>query len=386
MSTSYRRGLVPLSADPITYGHIDLITRAAACCDDVVAFIGHNDLKSGSYLFTLPERIAMTVRAVAHLPNVRVQACDSLLVDIFIREGCDCVFRGIRNETDRVYEAQQLRYNDMILPGFASHTIYLSAASEFTDISSSAVKAFVSHHVDVSRFVPLCVKARLEEEICGYQLIGITGGIASGKSYVAAELATRLDGIHLNFDHLLRKLYVEQSRGAQRVRDSLAQWLGPEVLKNEGREVNRTVLAGRMFDPQCPDQLRQQVEALTTPHVFRLYREQLAHARGVVIVEWAQLAQMGLGHLVNNKVVIVDSPDREQLLTKRGISSEAFCRIAAHQWSTHKQVAHLETVVARDRFGSVTLYENRLDPEHSERGLGHLTQHVRTILGFKEIS
>lgn len=385
MTQRYHRGLVPLSADPVTRGHLDIITRASALCQELIVFIGHNDLKRGSYLFSLPERVQMLTRAVAHLDHVRVQASGALLVDVFLREGCDVVFRGIRNEADQAYEATQMHYNDLILSGFSSHVVYLTAAPDLVDVSSSVVKAFVSHHVDVSRFVPLFVKARLEEELCGYQLIGITGGMASGKSYVAGELTKRLKGTHLNFDELVRDLYVEDSSGAQHVRDQLADGFGDTVLSTDRKAVDREVLKAKLFDPDCPAQRREEASRLTEPHVMRLYRDRLAKTKGVVIVEWAQLAEMGLSHLVNHRVIVVDSPDRGELLRKRGIDAETFARVAAHQWSVDQKVAALEAAAQRVDFGSVVLYENHLDPARSERGLNRLADHVRATLNIKKL-
>lgn len=384
MGQTYNKGLVPLSADPITRGHLDIITRACAQCRELIVLIGHNDLKCGSYLFSLPERIDMIGRAVAHLDNVRVQACQSLLVDIFSREGCDAVFRGIRNEADRTYETQQMRYNDLILPGFSSHVVYLTSAPEFVDVSSSAVKAFVSHHVDVSRFVPIFVKARLEEEICGYQLVGITGGMASGKSYVAGELVKRLGGTHLNFDELLHDLYVEDSTGAQQVRDQLADWFGETVLSKDRKAVDCEVLKTKLFAPDCSTQHREEASRLTEQHVLRLYRDRLGKAKGVVVVEWAQFAEMNLSHLVSHRVIVVDSPDRDELVRKRGIDAEPFARVEIHQWSVERKVASLEAAVKQDDFGSIVVYENHTDPERSKRGLDRLADHVRTMLDLKK--
>ena len=380
------RGLVPLSADPMTYGHIDLITRASTQCRELIVLIALNDGKCGSYVLPLCERVLMARRALRAIKNVRVIESEGLLVDVFLREGCDVVFRGIRNEADKTYEETQMRYHDLILPGFSQRVVYLPARQELRDISSSLVKAFVSHGVDVSPFVPLFVKARLEELIVGQFLIGVSGGMASGKSYVAAQLAQHLGGTHVNFDEFLRELYVEDSPGAQLVRDRLAELLGRDVLSPDGKSVERQTLKVRIFDPHCPNDVRRAVHDLTTPHVLRLYRKYLKGVRGVVLVEWAQLVEMGLANLVNNRVIVVDSPDRDELLKKRGIDRDAFDRVAAHQWSVEQKVSTLESVVARDQFGSVVAYENSLDPERSARGIEHLATHVREILHLKERS
>ena len=86
------------------------------------------------------------------------------------------------------------------------------------------------------------------------------------------------------------------------------------------------------------------------------------------------------------RAVFLLPPDRDELLKKRGIDRDAFDRVAAHQWSVEQKVSTLESVVARDQFGSVVAYENSLDPERSARGIEHLATHVREILHLKERS
>ena len=114
----FKRGLVPISADPMTNGHIDLIRRAAKRCETLVVLIANNGSKLGKYTFSLEQRLEMARRALASLDNVKVIASDGLLVDSGLFQGCDVVFRGIRNRQDREYELQQMRFNGLLEPGF----------------------------------------------------------------------------------------------------------------------------------------------------------------------------------------------------------------------------------------------------------------------------
>ena len=377
-------GLLPLSADPITFGHIDLITRAASRCDTLIVLIADNDAKRGRYTFTLTERVAMTRRALNTLKNVEVHSSTGLLVDAFIQYGCERVFRGIRNETDQAYEAQQMAYHDLLLPGFSEHVEFLPARQELREISSSLVKALTTHHVDISPFVPLFVKAVLEERLLGRHLIGITGEMASGKSYVAGELATRLGATHINFDQLIRDLYVEATPGAQKVRDTLATLLGPDVLMADGKEVDRDALKARLFDPHCPNETRSQIHALTTPHVLRLYRKALAQAKGLVIVEWAQLAEMNMSAMVSGNAIVVEATDRKALADKRKIDATTLKRIGKHQWSAQQKIEVLQATAERHSHGHVIHYLNDLDPKRSARGLDRLAETLKTLFNLEK--
>ncbi|MBL7058194.1 adenylyltransferase/cytidyltransferase family protein [Patescibacteria group bacterium] len=96
--------MVSLSADPIHYGHIDLITQAKEKCDELIVWVAMNDNKKP--IFNLEERLVMVKKAInlANIYNVLAIASDEMLVDVYMREGCDVLFRGIRDEKDRQYE------------------------------------------------------------------------------------------------------------------------------------------------------------------------------------------------------------------------------------------------------------------------------------------
>jgi len=148
----FRRGLVPLSADPITAGHLDLLKRSASECAELIVAVMDNDLKRGSYAFSLMERSDMAARAIREvgITNARVQIDAGLLTDLYLREDCDAVFRGVRDEVDRQYEERQMRVNGSILPGIEERVVYLNADPKLDLVSSSVVKAMVMRHVDVS--------------------------------------------------------------------------------------------------------------------------------------------------------------------------------------------------------------------------------------------
>src|SRR3989338_10410602 len=109
-----------------------------------------------------------------------------------------------------------MRYNNLLLPGFDKQIRFLSARQELSEISSSLVKALVLQGVNVSPYVPVFIKSALEKRLRGQTFVGVVGGIASGKTWVAQRLADRLGGGYINFDEIIRELYDEQSQGAQR--------------------------------------------------------------------------------------------------------------------------------------------------------------------------
>ncbi|MDP3771726.1 MAG: dephospho-CoA kinase, partial [bacterium] len=346
---------------------LDIITHASARCDEVIVFIGNSDDKLGRYCFTLPERVAMAEQAIraAKLANVRVLGSSGLLADVYLREGCDVIFRGVRTPADRSGDEAQMALHDVILPGLSRHVEYVAAKPERTLVSSTMVKAFVAHDLDVSRYVPVHVKQALEERILRRCLIGITGPIAVGKSHVTTRIAEHVQGYDdfpvtvMDLDKLQRDLYTEDSPGAQLVRDDLARLLGQDILTDGGRTVDRQRIADRIFSPACPADTRAAAHAIVAPHVERKFREAIRGTRGLVLIEWAQLLEMGCSRLVNNHVILVESPERATFAKRRGISDTRLAELREFQWSDERKRHALDTRIAADQYGRVYRFENR---------------------------
>ena len=92
------RALYALSGDPITHGHLDIITRAAKAFDQLIVAIGVNRLKN--YLFTLEEREEMARRSLVNLKNVKVMSFTGLLVDFAYENNVDVIVKGVRTNQD----------------------------------------------------------------------------------------------------------------------------------------------------------------------------------------------------------------------------------------------------------------------------------------------
>lgn len=363
--------LVPVSADPITFGHLDIVSRAAAISERAVLLVCDNDNKRDGYLFTLQERVAMATAAVrlAGLDTVEIMASSGLLADVALRENADCIVRGVRSERDLAEDQRQEEYHSMVWSGMNGRFRYLTANDGLRNVSSTLVKAFVRRGVDVSCLVPAFVKAALEARMRGVWPVGVTGGIASGKTYVCRSLTELLrqrgaEVQHVDFDEIVRQIYREDSPGARALRQDLAILIGHEVLDDDGR-MDPMKMRDRLFGQNCSDELRRQAHELMVPHVWRAYREHTAGLHGILLVEWAKLAEMGMGGLVNHCVIAVQSPDRETLLDKRGINRGMAESIMSRQVSEDERLTLLGQAAAKNGFGWVVSYINRLDDQQS---------------------
>ncbi|GAA5438405.1 pantetheine-phosphate adenylyltransferase [Deinococcus aquaticus] len=152
----------PGSFDPITSGHMDVLTRAAKIFDHVTLTVMHNARKQGRHLFTLEERMDILREATTHLPNVRVDTFGGLLVDYMARqEPGSVILRGLRAVSDYEYELQIAHLNRQI--GDAE-TVFIMAATRWSFVSSSMVREIASYGGDVSEMVPRASAAALRRK------------------------------------------------------------------------------------------------------------------------------------------------------------------------------------------------------------------------------
>ena len=152
--------LYPGSFDPVTNGHIDIATRAAALFDEVV--IGVFATPSKNLLFTAEERVEMLKKALAHLPNVRVEAYSILTVDFAKKIGAEVIIRGLRMGSDFEREFDMALMNKKLAP--ETETICLMASAEHQFISSSLLKEAAQGRGGIENFVPKHVAIALREK------------------------------------------------------------------------------------------------------------------------------------------------------------------------------------------------------------------------------
>ena len=128
--------ILPGSYDPITLGHLDIITRAAAQYDEIVVAVMNNAAKH--YTFDMGERAEMARLATVNIPGVRVVADDGMLVDLFDRLGATVIVKGVRNGKDLAYEQEMAAYNLAKKP--RAKTVFLDADPTLLAVSSTRVR------------------------------------------------------------------------------------------------------------------------------------------------------------------------------------------------------------------------------------------------------
>ncbi len=148
----------PASFDPITNGHLDVAQRAARLFDTLILAVADRP-NHKTPLFSTEERIAMMREAVAHLPNVRVDAFRTLAVEYADQQQATVLVRGLRASTDFEHEFQMAHINHRLAADI--ETVCLMADQQYTFLSSSAVKEIAAYGGDVTNLVPPHVAAAL---------------------------------------------------------------------------------------------------------------------------------------------------------------------------------------------------------------------------------
>ncbi|MBS4726923.1 pantetheine-phosphate adenylyltransferase [Mycobacterium sp. SM1] len=150
----------PGSFDPVTLGHIDVFERACAQFDEVVVAILTNPAKAS--MFGLEERIAMITESTTHLPNLRVEAGEGLVVDFVRSRGLSAIVKGLRTGTDFEYELQMAQMNKHIA---GVDTFFIATTPRYSFVSSSLAKEVALLGGDVSDLLPEPVNRQLREKL-----------------------------------------------------------------------------------------------------------------------------------------------------------------------------------------------------------------------------
>ena len=152
--------IYPGTYDPVTFGHLDVIRRAAGVFERVVVGVV-NEPRHKRALFSIDERVAFIREAVADVPNVQVDVFSELVVDFARRWGAKTMVKGLRVISDFEWEFQMNHLNRTLAPEI--ETMYVMASPQVSFVSSSGVKEIAAFGGDISALVPDPVAKRFKE-------------------------------------------------------------------------------------------------------------------------------------------------------------------------------------------------------------------------------
>lgn len=157
-----KTAIYPGSFDPVTYGHLDIVRRAARMFDRVVVVVMNNSSKQS--LFSVDERVKMLQSSVCHIKNVSVDVHDGLMINYCKENEIRIVIRGLRAVTDFEYELQIAQTNKELSSGKVD-TVFLTTSVRYSYLSSSIVREFAKYRANVSKLVPDHVAKALQMKV-----------------------------------------------------------------------------------------------------------------------------------------------------------------------------------------------------------------------------
>jgi pantetheine-phosphate adenylyltransferase len=160
---NHRIAICPGTYDPVTYGHLDVISRAAAMFDQVIVAVVNHPVRKGGTLFGTEERVAFVQNAIQDLDNVTVEPFSILVVDFARARGAKAIVKGLRAISDFEYELEMNQLNRRQAPDVES--VYLMASPKYSFIRSSGVKELATFGGAIEDMVPDDVAQALKERL-----------------------------------------------------------------------------------------------------------------------------------------------------------------------------------------------------------------------------
>jgi pantetheine-phosphate adenylyltransferase len=163
MTPDNRIAICPGSYDPVTNGHIDVISRASEMFDKVIVAVVNLPVRKGETLFTAEERVAFVEHATSDLGNVTVEPFSILVVEFARLRGAKAIVKGLRAISDFEYELEMNQLNRRQAPDIES--VYLMASAKYSFVRSSGVKELATFGGNIDDMVPEEVEVALKERL-----------------------------------------------------------------------------------------------------------------------------------------------------------------------------------------------------------------------------
>lgn len=362
--------IYPGSFDPLTLGHLDIISRAANMFETVYVAVGINKSKTGA--FTVDERTSLITDATKRIPNVKVVQFSGLLADYCYELGCKVVIKGVRNFQDFDYERLLNDVGHTQQRGI--ETITLFAKTELSHVSSSAVKELVKYNGLIDGYVSLNVKEALEARCMSQYVLGVTGEIGMGKSFFSKKM---VEIGNTSFHSMTKEIDLDKiGHDILHVRtEPVYLELRENIIKEfslGGDVIDRKLLGSIVFnDSSALDKLNAMMRI---PMLTRI-RKEMGTWKGLLILNGALLVESNLLSLCNNNVVLVSSSEENQLkvLKNRGMSDEQISRRIRSQLTNSKKLEKIKESINISGHGEVVVITDIYDNDSVSNVINHIS-------------
>ena len=349
-----KRAIYAGSFDPVTRGHLDIISRALELFDFVEIVVGVHPSKN--YTFSQKERVRFleqNLNLMFPQDRFKVTALTGrLLADYAYESGYKTIVKGVRNSADFDYE--RMSHDVSFSQQKGLETCILVSRQELSHVSSSAAKEICRYQGLLRDYVPLNVKCALERKINNLSIIGVTGVIGAGKSFFV-DKGLGLDVINIDLDKIAHgilfgdraeQVYIdlrEKVKQTFKLQELTRKALGDIVFNDSDKlaELNRLM--------REPILTRVRAEIRPNPNLFLTY-----------VVNGALLVEADFLHLCNNIVIVITADEvvRWRRLQERGLTDEQIRRRLDSQLTTEQKISRINREIFKERFGKCEVIDN----------------------------
>jgi len=379
-----REAIYAVSADPWTKGHTDIVRRALQIFDHVIVAIGVNPKKKYSFPLDMRKKMAQ-YSLVDFMDRIEVESFEGLLVDYAYMRGIKTLIRGIRDDIDFNFEKSMFQVN---ISQKGIDEIFLFPSPQYEHISSSAVRELFRNQGNIVEYVDLRVKQSMEVQLSNLRLVGFTGLVGAGKTFMANKLCDMgsalydMDFHNIELDVIGKNLLSKDSRPfAVDMRHNLVNTWEDTSLVVDPKDPNYFIdvkkLSRKIFT--FPNALMTYNFISRDPILFEL-NQQLRNKTGVAFINSALLIEAKLTPLCNNNVVFVKAPEdfRMENLKSRGYTGEELDgRMNGQMSGKGKEETFMKLI--EEEWGQL-LYLNN-SPNIKDRDLAHLLEQIMNLTG-----
>lgn len=353
------KALVAGSFDPVHFGHLDIINRAARDFD-LTVLVANSSQKN--YMFALDERVKLMRDLLDKNIFVDSLSGNKLTVDYAFEHNISVIVRGIRNLADYDYEKMLRDVNLSQQNGI--ETYFLNGDPKLSHISSTAAKELFRHAGFIHEYVPLLVKREMERK-SGVTIIGVTGNIASGKNWYCDKIYNAAPNVyHLDVDKVAHRILFESDVPAHKhvrmkIREefNIAEYTPTEFTDDPLTTEERVSLGNMVFSDAGK---REKLNSIMYQPLLTEIRKAISDKKGLVLINAALLAEFKMTHICNNNVVMVvtDEETRVRRMRARKYTEDQIKHRISSQYSDERKHYHIMQAIKKDGYGKIFKYQN----------------------------
>jgi pantetheine-phosphate adenylyltransferase len=350
----------PGSFDPFHNGHLSTIISFLELHPAFFLYIiiGLNVEKQNTYTFSPEEKVFLIEKTIPekYKKRIKIVLYSSIIADYLYEQNIQMFVKGIRSQKDFELESWTATVNSLF-SGNPKTILIAQTDPLLTNVSSTNLKDFTKWGLNVKYFAPALTREALQLRLREQLLVGITGGMGTGKTTISkkiqelSEKSSDPNDIkihHISLDDLGKKIYsADQTPRFLEIRKRVAKKFGAELLKKD-TSIDTYKLGSIVFSTH--NKLEQLTEIILEPILYLLRKKLEASGKGIFIIEGANLVEQKLTFLFNENMILVRTDEAAQMqrLKDKKFSEEQINRRLEFQLSADKCIKIINEIQKKE--------------------------------------